>query len=157
MQLTNKTDQYVAFKVKTTNPKGTVFALMPALFCPILCAMSQFNKEDGKVVDDFRLRVVFVPANRPSPVPEGDEEGTSPGTSSAEDEIKKSSLPEAAWSVVSKLNEEKASIIKQNQKLLGELELMQKRSREGQRGGVSVVVVVVGLLLGILVGYLIRK
>ncbi|KAL0429047.1 UNVERIFIED_CONTAM: Vesicle-associated protein 1-3 [Sesamum radiatum] len=196
LQLTNKTDQYVAFKVKTTNPKRycvcpNAGVVLPNSVCNVTVTMQaqkeappdmqcrdkflvqsviapegatskdvtpeMFNKEDGKVVDDFRLRVVFVPANRPSPVPEGDEEGTSPGTSSAEDEIKKSSLPEAAWSVVSKLNEEKASIIKQNQKLLEELELMQKGSREGKRGGVSVVVVVVGLLLGILVGYLIRK
>lgn len=69
-------------------PCKLVFVLLPSIIL-------QFNKEDGKLVDDFRLRVVFVPANRPSPVPEGDEEGTSPGTSSAEDEIKKSSLPEA--------------------------------------------------------------
>lgn len=41
------------------------------------------------------MRVVYIPANPPSPVPEGDEEGTSPGTSSNEDEIRKSSLSEA--------------------------------------------------------------
>lgn len=56
----------------------------------------QFSRDEGKVVDEFRLRVVYIPANPPSPVPEGDEEGTtSPGTSSAEDEIRKSSFSEA--------------------------------------------------------------
>lgn len=38
----------------------------------------QFIKEDGKVIEEFRLRVVYVLANPPSPVPEGSEEGSSP-------------------------------------------------------------------------------
>ncbi|XP_041009125.1 vesicle-associated protein 1-3-like isoform X2 [Juglans microcarpa x Juglans regia] len=28
------------------------------------------NKEDGKVVEEFKLRVIYIPANPPSPVPE---------------------------------------------------------------------------------------
>ncbi|KAI3444717.1 hypothetical protein Pfo_001382 [Paulownia fortunei] len=212
MQLANKTDQYIAFKVKTTNPKRycvrpNAGIVLPNSVCNVTVTMQaqkeappdmqcrdkflvqsviapngstnkdvtqeMFNREDGKVVDEFRLRVVYIPANPPSPVPEGDEEGTSPGTSSAEDEIRKSSFSEAvarslkqsmgnsssseAWSVVSKLNEEKASVIKQNQKLLGELELIRKQNRKGQGGGVSFVVLLFGLLLGILLGYFIRK
>lgn len=38
----------------------------------------QFNKEAGRVIEDFKLRVVYIPANPPSPVPEGSEEGNSP-------------------------------------------------------------------------------
>lgn len=38
----------------------------------------QFSKEDGKVIEEFRLRVVYILANPPSPVPEGSEEGSSP-------------------------------------------------------------------------------
>ena len=40
----------------------------------------QFNKEPGRVIEDFKLRVVYIPANPPSPVPEGSEEGNSPRT-----------------------------------------------------------------------------
>lgn len=43
------------------------------------------------------MRVVYIPANPPSPVPEGDEEG-SPRTSSVEDDNRTSSLPEAVSS-----------------------------------------------------------
>ena len=38
----------------------------------------QFSKADGKVVEEFRLRVVYILANPPSPVPEGSEEDSSP-------------------------------------------------------------------------------
>ncbi|KAG8391632.1 hypothetical protein BUALT_Bualt01G0207500 [Buddleja alternifolia] len=213
MQLANKTDQYIAFKVKTTNPKRycvrpNAGIVLPNSLCNVTVTMQaqkeapadmqcrdkfliqsviapngatnkdvtqeMFNREGGKVIDEFRVRVVYIPANPPSPVPEGDEEGTSPGTSSAEDEIHKSSLPEAvsrklkqsvgnssfseAWSLVSKLNEEKASAIKQNQKLLDELELTKKQTGQGRGGkGVSLVLLLFGLLVGILVGYFIRK
>lgn len=44
----------------------------------------QFTKEDGKVVEEFKLRVVYIPANPPSPVPEGSEEGSSPRAFSQE-------------------------------------------------------------------------
>ncbi|KAL7121115.1 hypothetical protein ACP275_02G162600 [Erythranthe tilingii] len=212
MQLSNKTDQYIAFKVKTTNPKRycvrpNAGIVLPNSVCNVTVTMQaqkeappdmqsrdkflvqsaiapngatnkdvtpeMFNREEGKVVDEFRLRVVYIPANPPSPVPEGDEEGTSPGTSSAEDDIKKSSFSEAVagslnklmgnspssegWSTVSKLNDEKASVIKQNQKLLSELELIRKETRRGQGGGVSIVKLIFGLIVGIIVGYFIRK
>ncbi|KAL6499393.1 hypothetical protein OROHE_026056 [Orobanche hederae] len=215
MQLANKTDQYIAFKIKTTNPKKysvrpNAGIVLPNSVCSVTVTMQaqkeappdmqcrdkflvqsviapqgatnkdvtqeMFNREDGKVVDEFRLRVVYIPANPPSPVPEGDEEeeeGTSPGTSSAEDEIRKPAMSEVvasslnqsmgksspeeefAWTaVVAKLNEEKDSVIKQNKKLLSELELIRKKSRRGQGGGVSFAVLILGLLVGIMVGYL---
>lgn len=44
----------------------------------------QFTKEDGKAVEEFKLRVVYIPANPPSPVPEGSEEGSSPRAFSQE-------------------------------------------------------------------------
>ncbi|XP_073287498.1 vesicle-associated protein 1-3-like isoform X4 [Primulina huaijiensis] len=173
MQLVNKTDQFIAFKVKTTNPKKysvrpnagivlpnsvcnvtgknpliflkifghyvfiflnfvclvffKIFVLV--FFCPLVTMQAQkdvppdmqcrdkflvqsavapngstnkdvtqemFNREDGKVVNEFKLRVIYIPANPPSPVPEGDEEGNSPRSSSAEEEIRKSALSEAS-------------------------------------------------------------
>ncbi|KAI7746715.1 hypothetical protein M8C21_001506, partial [Ambrosia artemisiifolia] len=36
-----------------------------------------FNKEENKVVEEFKLRVVYIPANPLSPVPEESEEGSS--------------------------------------------------------------------------------
>ncbi|XP_075519233.1 vesicle-associated protein 1-3-like isoform X1 [Primulina tabacum] len=234
MQLANKTDQFIAFKVKTTNPKkysvrpnagivlpnsvchvtgenhliflklllvltfylfefckSCVFQnLCACFFCPLVTMQAQkdappdmqcrdkflvqsavapigstnkdvtqemFNREDGKVVNEFKLRVIYIPANPPSPVPEGDEEGNSPRSSSAEEEIRKSALSEAAWAAVSKLNEEKASAIQQNKKLQEELELLRKQTRHGQGARVSTIVVLFCLLLGILLGYFIKK
>ena len=44
----------------------------------------QFNKAPGKVVEEFKLRVVYIPANPPSPVPEESEEGSSQNPSTFE-------------------------------------------------------------------------
>lgn len=39
----------------------------------------QFNKEAGHIVEECKLKVVYVsPPQPPSPVPEGSEEGSSP-------------------------------------------------------------------------------
>ncbi|KAH6817797.1 Plant VAMP membrane family protein [Perilla frutescens var. frutescens] len=196
IQLANKTDQYVAFKVKTTNPKRycvrpNAGVVLPYSVCNVTVNMQaqkeaspdmqcrdkflvqsvivpngttikdinqeMFNRDNGKFVDEFKLRVVFIPANPPSPVPEEDEEGTSPGTSSTDDEIRKSLLYDTEMSTVSKLQEERAYVSKQNEKLLGELDLMQQQTSQGRRGASSIVVLLFGLILGILVGYFIRK
>ncbi|XP_057487165.1 vesicle-associated protein 1-3-like [Actinidia eriantha] len=53
-----------------------------------------FDKEDGKVIEEFKLRVVYIPANPPSPVPEGSEEG-SPEASMVDDGSQNASLPDA--------------------------------------------------------------
>ena len=47
---------------------------------------------DGKVVEEFKLRVVYIPANPPSPVPEGSEEGSSPRASVLENGNQNASL-----------------------------------------------------------------
>ncbi|XP_044493190.1 vesicle-associated protein 1-3 isoform X2 [Mangifera indica] len=176
VQLTNKTDHYVAFKVKTTNPKKycvrpNTGVILPRTTCNVTVTMQaqketpldfqckdkfllqsvlapdgttskhivpeMFNKEEGKIVEEFKLRVVYIQANPPSPVPEGSEEGSSPRASSLENgnqnatsfedlsrsfEATKEKSSEA-WSVIFKLTEEKTSAIQQNQKLRQELEL----------------------------------
>jgi len=102
MQLTNKTDKYVAFKVKTTNPKKysvrpNAGVVLPGGSCNVIVTMQaqketpadlqckdkfllqsaavpdgvttkditpeMFNKESGKVVEEFKLRVSYIPAN----------------------------------------------------------------------------------------------
>ncbi|RWR87489.1 putative major sperm protein MSP domain-containing protein [Cinnamomum micranthum f. kanehirae] len=120
LQLTNKTDQYIAFKVKTTNPKKyrvcpNTGVVLPGTTCDVTVTMQaqkevpldmqckdkflvqsfvastgatvkditpeMFNKEPGQAVEEFKLRVIYVPANPASPVPEGSEEGSSPRAS----------------------------------------------------------------------------
>ncbi|XP_010264233.1 PREDICTED: vesicle-associated protein 1-3-like [Nelumbo nucifera] len=210
LQLTNKTEQYVAFKVKTTNPKKycvrpNTGIVQPGTTCDVTVTMQaqkeapsdmqckdkfllqsvaaphgattkditpeMFNKEAGKVVEEFKLRVVYIPANPPSPVPEGSEEGSSPRapilengnqnmglseatTRSVEEQKEKSS---EALSIISKLNVEKSYALQQNQKLHQELELMRKEISKKHAGGFSFLFVVLIGLLGILVGYLINR
>ncbi|AQK54119.1 Vesicle-associated protein 1-3 [Zea mays] len=113
LELVNRTDRWVAFKVKTTNPRK--YSVRPASgvvqprgSCGITITMQapkevppdyqckdkflvqsvaaaegtthkgivpgMFSKAPGKLVEEFKLRVVYVPANPPSPVPEETEE-----------------------------------------------------------------------------------
>ncbi|KAL9429985.1 hypothetical protein AB3S75_025380 [Citrus x aurantiifolia] len=209
MQLTNKTDKFVAFKVKTTNPKKycvrpNTGIILPRTSCAVTVTMQaqkeappdfqckdkflllsvvapdgatakdigpdMFTKEDGKAVEEFKLRVVYIPANPPSPVPEGSEEGSSPRAFSQEngnhhnssfDDVSKSlEVPKEksseAWSMISKLTEEKTSAMQQNQKLRQELEFVRKEISKSRVGGFSTVFVLLIGLLGILVGYLVK-
>ncbi|TXG62661.1 hypothetical protein EZV62_009655 [Acer yangbiense] len=227
MQLTNKTDKYVAFKVKTTNPKKycvrpNTGVVLPGSSCNVtvkiqllcltvvpkwLIVMEQilavtmqaqkeappdlqckdkfllqsvaapdgattkdivpelFNKEEGKVVEEFKLRVIYIPANPPSPVPEGSEEGSSPRASpqangnqnvsrSLEAPKEKSS---EAWSMISKLTDEKTSAMQQNKKLLQELELVRKETSKSHSGGFSLLFVLLVGILGVVIGYLVKR
>ncbi|KAF5446224.1 hypothetical protein F2P56_031866 [Juglans regia] len=209
LQLTNKTDKYVAFKVKTTNPKKycvrpNVGVLLPRTTCNVTVTMQapkeappdlqckdkfllqsvvaldgaitkditqeMFNKEDGKVVEEFKLRVIYVPANPPSPVPEESVEGSPPRSSvlenghqnqllfdavsrSLEDPKEKSS---EAWSIISRLTEEKTSALQQNQNLHRELDLLKKEINKSGAGAFSFLHVVLVGFLSILVGYLVK-
>jgi len=209
MQLTNKTDHYVAFKVKTTNPKQycvrpNIGVVLPGSTCDVTVTMqaqesppdmqckdkflvqsvaaengataqdinaAMFNKEPGKVVDEFKLRVVYVPTTTPSPIPEDSELGSSAHSSAQENGISHSAMPQSgsrsnaettkeksseATSVISKLPEEKMSAIQQNQKLRQELELLRKESSKSG-GGFSITFLVVVGLLGIMVGYILKR
>ncbi|XP_074576586.1 vesicle-associated protein 1-3-like [Curcuma longa] len=209
LQLINKTDQYVAFKVKTTNPKKycvrpNTGVVLPSATCDVTVTMQaqkeapldmqckdkfllqsviaehgaatkditseMFNKEPGKVVDEFKLRVVYVPFSPPSPVPEEAEEGSSPRSSTFEngaqslqthDSVTRSHEPQKEKSpetlaMISKLTEEKNTAIQYNQKLRQELDLLRKESSMHQ-GGFSITFVVLVGLLGALIGYIINK
>ncbi|KAH7577764.1 hypothetical protein ACOSP7_001212 [Xanthoceras sorbifolium] len=210
MQLTNRTDKYVAFKVKTTNPKKycvrpNTGVVLPGSSCNVMVTMQAqkdappdlqckdkfllqsvgapdgtttkdivpelFNKEEGKIVEEFKLRVVYIPANPPSPVPEGSEEGSSPRASpqangnqniSSFDDVSRSleapkEKSSEAWSMISKLTEEKTSAIQQNQKLRQELELVKKEISKRRAGGFSLLFVLLVGILGVLIGYLVKK
>ncbi|KAE9597448.1 hypothetical protein Lal_00029889 [Lupinus albus] len=216
LQLSNKTDSYVAFKVKTTNPKKYCVRpnngiVMPRSMCDVMVTMQaqreapadmqckdkfllqsvktydgaspkdisadMFNKEAGHVVEECKLRVLYVsPPRPPSPVAEGSEEGSSPRGSVSENGTVNGSdfaqplqvakgfteRPEAleksaeARALISRLTEEKNNAIQQNSKLRQELDLL-KREGNKNRGGVSFALVIFIGLLGIIMGYLMKR
>ncbi|PON93009.1 Vesicle-associated membrane-protein-associated protein [Trema orientale] len=214
LQLSNKTDSYVAFKVKTTNPKKycvrpNTGVVLPRSTCDVIVTMQaqkeapqdmqcrdkfllqsvrvndgitakdinaeMFNKDAGHVVEECKLRVVYVsPPQPPSPVAEGSEEGSSPRGSVSENgnvngaefataarsladrpELQDKSLE--AKALISRLTEEKNSAIQQNSKLRQELELLRREGSKNRSGGVSFVFVIFIGLLGIILGYLMKR
>uniref|UniRef100_A0A0A9CT63 MSP domain-containing protein n=1 Tax=Arundo donax TaxID=35708 RepID=A0A0A9CT63_ARUDO len=181
MQLTNRTDDYIAFKVKTTSPKKYCVrpnsGIVPPRSTSVVIVTMQaqkeappdmqckdkflvqsvivgaetparditgemFTKESGNVVDEVKLKVVYVPPPKPpSPVREGSEEGSSPRPSLSDgsnlnyqemqttresDETPlfsavKEELSSETSALISRLTEERNSAIQQNNKLREEL------------------------------------
>ncbi|CAN6476756.1 unnamed protein product [Victoria cruziana] len=207
IQLMNQTDDYVAFKVKTTNPKKycvrpNTGIVLPRSTCDVVVTMQaqreappdmqckdkfllqsvvstpgatqkditpeMFNKESGNHVEECKLRVVYVsPPQPPSPVAEGSDEGSSPrpslsdnGNTGVTDGVSREHVAKDKNSetkaIVSRLTEEKNSVIQQNNKLQQELELLRKQSSKAHGGFPFLYVAIVGLL-GILIGYLLRR
>ncbi|XP_020693578.1 vesicle-associated protein 1-3 isoform X2 [Dendrobium catenatum] len=193
MHLANRTDQYVAFKVKTTNPKKysvrpNTGIVLPGSTCDVLVTMQaqkeappdmqckdkflvlsviaasgatmkditseMFNKEPNKVVDELKLRVVYVPGSPPSPVPEETEEGSSPRSIELENEIRNSSNPVSA--MISKLTEEKTSADQQNQKFRHDLEMLRKESSL-HKGGFSITFIALIALFSFFIGLYTKK
>ncbi|KAK1303854.1 Vesicle-associated protein 1-3 [Acorus calamus] len=210
LQLTNKTDQYVAFKVKTTSPKKycvrpNTGIVMPGMTCIVTVIMQAqkeappsmqskdkfllqsvvvdagatikdltpelFNKTHGKIVEEVKLRVIYIPANPPSPVPEESEEGSSPRSSSVDngnehtfllDAVSRSfrehkEKPSEAMSIISKLMEEKESVVQQNQKLHQELDLLRKEVSRNHGGGFSIMFVTLICLIGLFIGFIMKR
>ncbi|KAM0821137.1 hypothetical protein ACQ4PT_055668 [Festuca glaucescens] len=208
MQLTNKTDHYVAFKVKTTNPKQycvrpNIGVVLPGSTCDVTVTMQaqreapadlqckdkflvqsvaaengaatqditapMFNKEPGKVVDECKLRVIYVPTSTPGSISEESEQGSS--ARSFENGTPNSTMPQSvfrssvdptkeksseATSMISKLTEEKVSAVQQNQKLRQELDLLRKESSKSN-GGFSITFLIIVGILGIVAGFILKK
>ncbi|KAJ6427085.1 hypothetical protein OIU84_022644 [Salix udensis] len=180
LQLSNKTDNYVAFKVKTTNPKKycvrpNAGIVLPRSTCDVIVTMQaqkeapldmqckdkfllqsviandgvtakdinaeMFSKEAGHVVEECKLRVLYVsPPQPPSPVLEGSEEGSSPrgsvsdngnvngtdlptGTRTFVEHLEPQDKPSEAGALISKLTDEKNNAIQHNNKLRQELDV----------------------------------
>ncbi|XP_072964057.1 vesicle-associated protein 1-3-like [Typha angustifolia] len=194
MQLTNKTDQNVAFKVKTTTPKKYFVSpkkgiVLPGSTCSVTVTMQaqkripsdynckdkfliqsvvvnndvskedinpeMFDKESGKVVE-FKLRVVHVTVNPPSPVPEEEEEeDISKSSVFLEEKAQCSSLFDDALPMILKLAEENNCAVEKNLKLRRELDLLiEERARH--RKGFSFMLVVIIAILSILFGCFIK-
>ncbi|XP_064961603.1 vesicle-associated protein 1-3-like isoform X2 [Musa acuminata AAA Group] len=190
-QLTNKTDQCVAFKVKTTNPKKycvrpNAGIISPKSSCDVTVTMQaqkeaphdmqckdkfllqsvitehgvattditaeMFNREPGKLVEEFKLRVTYVMASPPSPVSEEQQEGSSPRSSTFEDGAQSLQTQDSAFAMILKLTEEKNNAIAQNQKLQQEVDLLNSEVNRHH-----MFFVVVGAVLAALIGYIIKK
>ncbi|KAG6579415.1 Vesicle-associated protein 1-2, partial [Cucurbita argyrosperma subsp. sororia] len=213
LQLSNKTESCVAFKVKTTNPKKycvrpNTGIVSPRSTCDVIVTMQaqkeappdmqckdkfllqsvktadgvtakdinaeMFNKEAGHVVEEFKLKVVYVSRPQPpSPVPEGSEEGSSPrGSFSENGNFNDADLNTAtrgyversepqdksaeARALIAKLTEEKNNAMQQNNKLCQELELLKREGRKNA-GGVSFLFIILTGLIGIILGYIMKK
>ncbi|XP_062219842.1 vesicle-associated protein 1-3-like isoform X2 [Phragmites australis] len=191
IELVNKTDQRVAFKVKTTNPRKYSVRpasgiVLPRGSCGITVTMQapkeippdyhckdkflvqsivvedgttlkdivpdMFSKAPGKIVEEFKLRVVYVPANPPSPVPEEAEEENESFDSDVDQAVERPSTPNADVSMIRKSEEEESRYGDENKKLQEELELLRKRVPS--RAGFSAAFVLLVFLLSLLVGYL---
>uniref|UniRef100_A0A453CP36 MSP domain-containing protein n=1 Tax=Aegilops tauschii subsp. strangulata TaxID=200361 RepID=A0A453CP36_AEGTS len=242
MQLINKTDKYVAFKVKTTNPRKysvrhTCGILLPRSSCSVTVTMQaprdmqldhhckdkflvqsavardgatmrdlvpelvgslcfdllltdgclfiryvfssvmrrfvQFTRAPGRLIEEFKLRVVYIAANPPSPVPEeAEEEDASPRSEVTMGyEAKVSSAFDAASrcmdnsgakpsctkgaSVVPTLVGEKVSTREENQKRLQQnMELLREAGSPQQ--GFSVMFVLLVFMSSVFIGHLMK-
>ncbi|AES94253.1 VAMP-associated protein [Medicago truncatula] len=133
-----------------------------------------FNKEAGHVVEECKLRVVYVAPPQPqSPVPESSEEGSSPrgsvtenGNANGSDSTtvmrgftERNGTPEKsaeAKALMLRLTEEKNNAIQLNSKLRQELDMLRRQSNKS-RGNVSMIFVILIGLLGLIMGYLLKK
>ncbi|KAL8210125.1 hypothetical protein R6Q57_006857 [Mikania cordata] len=208
LQLTNKTDNYVGFKVKTTNPKKycvrpNTGVVLPRSTCEIIVTMQaqkeappdmqckdkfllqsviaspgatpkditpeMFSKESGNVVEECKLKVVYVPltpstsanaqgANEVLPfnalvVDTGKLSGTEDSRTYVDSPDKSSEVK----SLILKLTDEKNAAIEQSKRILQELELLRRGSNKNHGGGASLIFVIVVGLIGLILGYIMKK
>lgn len=129
-----------------------------------------FMKEPGKVVEENKLRVVYVsPPQTTSPVPEPleEEEGSAPKDHVSDGQSESfTSLDKApkdlnelkaklseAMSAISKLMEEKNAVVQQKQQLQQEMAAVKRTHRGRTKMGFSFLFVCFIGLVGIVVGY----
>ncbi|KAK9072040.1 hypothetical protein SSX86_008472 [Deinandra increscens subsp. villosa] len=212
LQLLNKTENHVAFKVKTTNPKKycvrpNTGLVLPRSRCDVTVTMQaqkeappdmqcrdkfllqsvvvssgvaakditpeMFSREPGRVVEECKLRVIYLPPPQPpSPVLEDPNEGISPKVSFNSGNLNRSEVGFNSWvtrqfvssddkssevkSLISKLTDEKNVAVQQNEKIRKEIELLMRVGNKSQGGGVSIIVVIAICLIGLLLGYLLK-
>ncbi|PUZ48353.1 hypothetical protein GQ55_7G239200 [Panicum hallii var. hallii] len=209
MQLTNRTDQFVAFKVKTTSPRKysvrhSCGILLPRGSCNVTVTMQApmemlsdhhckdkflvqsvvvqdratmedfgpqlFTKAPGRLIEEFKLRVVYIAANPPSPVPEEEEEEDSSPLSEVVSGVKSSSTFDVAdrcigasaaepcsegTSVILELVGERDYGVDKNQKVLQEMELLGE-TRSSQQG-FSLMFVVFVFMSSVFIGHLMNE
>ncbi|XP_071705707.1 vesicle-associated protein 1-2-like [Rutidosis leptorrhynchoides] len=207
LQLLNKTENHVAFKVKTTNPKKycvrpNTGVVLPRSTCDVTVTMQaqkeapadmqckdkfllqsvvapagvapkditpeMFSKQPGRVVEECKLRVIYLPPPQPpSPVLEEPDEGASPkvsfdsgnlnGTEVSRQYVDSDDKSSEARSLITKLVEEKNAAFQQCNKIRQEMELLTREINKSQGGGVSIIVIIIIGLIGLLLGYLLKN
>ncbi|GJN26789.1 hypothetical protein PR202_gb14749 [Eleusine coracana subsp. coracana] len=141
MQLTNRTDQCVAFK---------------------------FTKAPGRVIEAFKLRVVYIAANPPSPVPEEAEEEDSSRSEVVDNEVNRPSVRDIApaetgvsreepscaegTSVISRFVGQTEYAVDENQMLQEQMEMYRETRSSQQR--FSLVFVLLVFMSSVFVGHL---
>ncbi|GFY81977.1 vesicle associated protein [Actinidia rufa] len=164
-QLLNKTDNYVAFKVKTNNPKQYSVrpnngVVLPRSTCNVIVTM-QAQREtppDMQCKDRFLVQSVVA---RPGATPKDiNPEMFNKDAGNHVEDCKlrvvfvsppKPPISAAASSLLLKLTEEKNRTIQQNDKLRQELDFLRRRAAKSS-GGVPLLYVVLIGLFGILMG-----
>ncbi|EOA28420.1 hypothetical protein CARUB_v10024627mg [Capsella rubella] len=145
LYLGNKTDNYVAFKVKTTNPKK--YCVRPNTGVVHPRSSSEFSKEAGHRVEETKLKVVYVaPPRPPSPVREGSEEGSSP-RASVSDNGNASDFTAAPRFSADRLDAQDNSSEDQ----------LQRESKRSQSGGIPLMYVLLVGLIGLILGYIMKR
>ncbi|KAI3828887.1 hypothetical protein L1987_02998 [Smallanthus sonchifolius] len=208
LQLTNKTDKHVGFKVKTTNPKKycvrpNTGVVLPNETCEIIVTMQaqkeappdmqckdkfllqsvtvnpgatakditpeMFTKESGNVVDERKLRVVYVPSTTStSAITQGSEEvlsfnaygvdkGNLTGIEGSRTYVDSNEKSAHVRLVISMLTDEKNAAIEESNRIRQELELLRRESNKSQGGGASLIFVIVVGLIGLILGYIMKK
>ncbi|GJN02120.1 hypothetical protein PR202_ga19442 [Eleusine coracana subsp. coracana] len=112
MQLTNRTDQCVAFKDSVVTMQAPM-EMPPDYHCkdkflvqsvevPDGATLKElvpqlFTKAPGRVIEEVKLRVVYIAANPPSPVPEeAEEDDSSPRSEVGDNEVNRPSVCDVA-------------------------------------------------------------
>ncbi|XP_076916912.1 vesicle-associated protein 1-2-like [Bidens hawaiensis] len=119
----------------------------------------QFIKQPGRVVEECKLRVIYLPPPQPpSPVLEEPNKGISPKVTFNSRSFNGSSEVryKTVRSLISKLTDEKNAAIQQSNKIRKEIELLKRGGNKSQGGGVSIILVIIICLIGLILGYLMK-
>uniref|UniRef100_A0A7N0UHW1 MSP domain-containing protein n=1 Tax=Kalanchoe fedtschenkoi TaxID=63787 RepID=A0A7N0UHW1_KALFE len=122
-----------------------------------------FSKEAGNIVEECKLRVVYVVPQRTPPIPEGSDEGSSPKGSASDNGNSNGFAVTRAFNdsheksyEEKKLAEEVEKALQENRRLREELEQL-RVSASKKSGGISFKVMILVAILSILLGYLLNR
>ncbi|KAG9144344.1 hypothetical protein Leryth_022333 [Lithospermum erythrorhizon] len=187
LKVTNKTDQYVAFKVKTTSPKkyyvrpntGVIQPWDSSVIRVTLQAQREFppdmqckdkfllqsttvtqhtdvdelpsdtfNKDNGKVVEECKLRVVYQRPNSTL--------GNSENLSRQNSDASMGSSDDAKQRAIERLKDERDAAVRQTRQLQQELDILKRRKPRNGDAGFSLKFALVVALIGFLAGLILK-
>ncbi|KAF8020443.1 hypothetical protein BT93_G0991 [Corymbia citriodora subsp. variegata] len=155
VQLSNKTDKFVAFKVKTTNPKKYCVRPNSGVVLPrATCGFTVTMQAPKEAPHDMQCRDKFLIQSIVAPYGATMKEITPEMVTRSLETPKKKSLE--TWSIISELTEEKTLALQQTQTLSQELDLLRREVRVNRSNSYFLLLSALVGLLGILVGYSIK-